>query len=126
MPIPIGNFISKAVYDNRLKSKHNIDSLSCVSFVDVRGQEQKAGTSWTVSIFNVSVPLAGTQDFEKNPVEVNCLINLVRRYYGAKNFCIITPYDAQRSAIEKALKAEQLPWETVFNVDSFQGEFCRH
>ncbi|KAK7444835.1 hypothetical protein VKT23_015152 [Stygiomarasmius scandens] len=109
MPIPIGNFISRAVYDNRLRSKHNVDNLSCVSFVDVRGQEQKA------------VPLTGTQDFEKNPVEVDCLINLVRHYYGAKDFCIITPYDAQRSKIEKALKAEQLPWETVFNVDSFQG-----
>ncbi|KAK7462128.1 hypothetical protein VKT23_007731 [Stygiomarasmius scandens] len=74
-----------------------------------------------INAFEYLFLLDGTQDFEKNPVEVNCLINLVRHYYGEKKFCIITPYDAQRSAIEKALKAEQLPWETVFNVDSFQG-----
>lgn len=37
------------------------------------------------------------------------------------DFCIITPYDAQRAAIERQLKAEDLPWERVFNVDSFQG-----
>ncbi|KAJ7576715.1 AAA domain-containing protein, partial [Mycena floridula] len=36
-------------------------------------------------------------------------------------FCIITPYDAQREAIQNELKAQNLPWESVFNVDSFQG-----
>ncbi|KAK0189354.1 AAA domain-containing protein, partial [Armillaria mellea] len=38
-----------------------------------------------------------------------------------QNFCIITPYDAQRAAIERELKNQNLPWERVFNVDSFQG-----
>ncbi|KAF9461708.1 hypothetical protein BDZ94DRAFT_1167246, partial [Collybia nuda] len=38
-----------------------------------------------------------------------------------KDFCVITPYDAQRAAIEKALKGEGLPWDRIFNVDSFQG-----
>ncbi|KAK0200665.1 AAA domain-containing protein, partial [Desarmillaria ectypa] len=38
-----------------------------------------------------------------------------------RNFCIITPYDAQRAAIERELKNNNLPWERVFNVDSFQG-----
>ncbi|KAJ3882090.1 AAA domain-containing protein, partial [Lentinula edodes] len=38
-----------------------------------------------------------------------------------KDFCVITPYDAQRAAIEKQLKQENIPWEKVFNVDSFQG-----
>lgn len=39
-----------------------------------------------------------------------------------ERFKIITPYDAQRNAIEKALQTTGLPWEnTVFNVDSFQG-----
>jgi len=52
MPVPIGNFISNAVYDRRLKSSHNIRSLSSVSFVDVQhGKEERAGTSWTVSVF---------------------------------------------------------------------------
>ena len=41
---------------------------------------------------------------------------------SGKMFRIITPYDAQRGAIEAALKHAELPWEdTVFNVDSFQG-----
>ena len=41
---------------------------------------------------------------------------------SGKMFRIITPYDAQRGAIEAALKHADLPWEdTVFNVDSFQG-----
>ena len=48
---------------------------------------------------------------------------MARRYLREeKKFKIITPYDAQRNAIENALKAMGLAWEnTVFNVDSFQG-----
>ena len=34
---------------------------------------------------------------------------------------IITPYDAQRAAITQYLKGEDLPWDRVYNVDSFQG-----
>ncbi|RDX43224.1 hypothetical protein K466DRAFT_472187, partial [Polyporus arcularius HHB13444] len=37
------------------------------------------------------------------------------------DFCIITPYDGQRAAIAGRLNAENLPWECVYNVDSFQG-----
>ncbi|RPD58076.1 hypothetical protein L226DRAFT_430012, partial [Lentinus tigrinus ALCF2SS1-7] len=29
------------------------------------------------------------------------------------DFCIITPYDAQRAAIAERLKAENLPWESL-------------
>lgn len=47
----------------------------------------------------------------------------MRSYYRHKDFCVITPYDAQRAALEKQLKAEGLPWERVFNVDSFQGQY---
>lgn len=40
---------------------------------------------------------------------------------------IITPYDAQRSALERALKEKELNWhDKCFNVDSFQGSFNRH
>jgi superfamily I DNA and/or RNA helicase len=39
-----------------------------------------------------------------------------------KSFRIITPYDAQRSAIETSLKKDDLDWnDKCFNVDSFQG-----
>jgi len=48
---------------------------------------------------------------------------VARRYLREKRkFKIITPYDAQRHAIEIALKDCGVVWEnTVFNVDSFQG-----
>ncbi|KAJ6468871.1 AAA domain-containing protein, partial [Mycena sanguinolenta] len=38
-----------------------------------------------------------------------------------REFCVITPYDAQRAAIERQLKAENLQHDAIFNVDSFQG-----
>ncbi|KAJ4477545.1 AAA domain-containing protein, partial [Lentinula aciculospora] len=57
----------------------------------------------------------------KNPSEILVIVNLVRNYYRGNDVCIITPYDAQRAAIERQLKLESLPWEKVFNVDSFQG-----
>lgn len=59
--------------------------------------------------------------FIQNLDEIRTIIHLVRYYYRTRDFCVITPYDAQRAAIERALKAESLPWERVFNVDSFQG-----
>ena len=50
-------------------------------------------------------------------------VRIARRYINeGKKFKIITPYDAQRNAIENALKTAKLTWaNTVFNVDSFQG-----
>jgi hypothetical protein len=40
-----------------------------------------------------------------------------------KSYRILTGYDAQRHAIEVALKNANLKWEDiVFNVDSFQGK----
>ena len=59
----------------------------------------------------------------QNEGEVEAVVQIARRYIQEeKDFKIITPYDAQRCAIEDALKAAGLTWEnTVFNVDSFQG-----
>lgn len=50
-------------------------------------------------------------------------MNLVKHYYRKLkgDYCIITPYDAQRGAITDLLKAAGLPSDNVFNVDSFQG-----
>jgi regulator of nonsense transcripts 1 len=52
------------------------------------------------------------------------VIHLARIYHRqGKQFRIITPYDGQRSAIERQLELAQLPWEDkCFNVDSFQGK----
>ncbi|KAI0915361.1 hypothetical protein AcV5_003854 [Taiwanofungus camphoratus] len=104
MPIPIGEFISNEVYNGKLRSMHKTVDLSCLMFVDVKkGVEEQVGKSWV------------------NKEEALTVVNLVRHYYRSQAFCIITPYDAQRGAIEMQLKAEGLHWECVYNVDSFQG-----
>lgn len=49
MPLPIGNFISKQVYQNRLKTEHSIRENSCCRFIDVSyGREVSRGRSWIV------------------------------------------------------------------------------
>ncbi|KAI6157048.1 AAA domain-containing protein, partial [Pisolithus tinctorius] len=111
MPSAIGDFISQAVYNGKLKTCHgNSVSLPC-RFVDVeRGRETKSGKSWTNSSeARVVVQIAGV--------------------YQAKglDFRIITPYDAQRALIEHELKTAKLRHEDkVFNVDSFQGNEAEH
>lgn len=60
----------------------------------------------------------------QNADEVDTVVRIVKLYYLKKDFCIITPYDGQRAAITKALKGADLPWEKVFNVDSFQGQLA--
>ena len=49
MPIVIGDFISRHVYDSKLMTSHAINTLTCCRFVDVRdGEEIKKGVSWMV------------------------------------------------------------------------------
>ncbi|KAK0482995.1 AAA domain-containing protein [Armillaria luteobubalina] len=104
MPYPLGNFISREVYNNQLRSENTIMDPSCIAFIDAKyGTEEKSGFSW------------------QNHEEVRTIAHLVRLYYKENDFCVITPYDAQRAAIEKELKRQGLPSERVFNVDSFQG-----
>ena len=54
---------------------------------------------------------------------MKAVVKIARRYiHDGKDFKIITPYDAQRNEIENTLKTAKLTWaNTVFNVDSFQG-----
>ncbi|CDO72676.1 hypothetical protein BN946_scf184985.g96 [Trametes cinnabarina] len=104
MPTPLGDFISKQVYDSKLRSEHKISDRGAVRLVDVRkGREEQVGSSW------------------KNLEEARAVVNIVKNYYQYLEFCVITPYDAQRAEIVRLLKAEGLPWERVYNVDSFQG-----
>ncbi|KAF9558500.1 P-loop containing nucleoside triphosphate hydrolase protein [Agrocybe pediades] len=110
MPAAVGNFISTAVYLGRLKSARPLEDNTCLAFVNVdlpRGEEEKAGFSW------------------KNTGEIQTIVHLVKNYYKDKKFTVITPYDAQRAAIQQALQSEKLPWESVYNIDSFQGDFSR-
>jgi hypothetical protein len=62
----------------------------------------------------------------KNEPEISVTIHLARLYHKqGKQYKVITPYDAQRSAIEKQLELAKIPWEDkCFNVDSFQGKQC--
>ena len=63
----------------------------------------------------------------QNTEEVNAIVNIVKKYYHHKDYCVITPYDAQRNTIMNALKAADAPrFEHVYNVDSFQGASRYH
>jgi regulator of nonsense transcripts 1 len=66
--------------------------------------------------------MCSVEDVPQNPEEIQTICHLVRRYaQSGRKFCVITPYDAQRAAIERQLEAEDLPHNAVYNVDSFQG-----
>ncbi|KAA1467653.1 P-loop containing nucleoside triphosphate hydrolase protein [Dentipellis sp. KUC8613] len=128
MPTFICNFISRHVYDGRLKSKHNLHSKSACRFVDVdKGQEEKSGHSWIVRIFDVLVHRMGLKDGAdaQNKEEVHMVMRIARKFLNeGKSFRIITGYDAQRTALENTMKSEGLNWEDkCFNVDSFQDDY---
>ncbi|KAK0476950.1 P-loop containing nucleoside triphosphate hydrolase protein [Armillaria novae-zelandiae] len=124
MPHPLSTFISREVYNNRLRSENNLTDPSCIRFVDAKyGTEKKSGFSWRVGICAAACRIGmANLSLLQNDEEVRSIVHLVGLYYRYSNFCVITPYDAQRAAIEKELKDQGLPWERVFNVDSFQGD----
>jgi regulator of nonsense transcripts 1 len=106
MPLVIGSFISRHVYGHKLMTVHDITSKAACRFLDIkRGQEQKSGKSWV------------------NQQEIAVVIHLARIYNKqGRQYRILTPYDGQRSTIERQLELAKLPWEDkCFNVDSFQG-----
>ncbi|ETW82995.1 hypothetical protein HETIRDRAFT_152688 [Heterobasidion irregulare TC 32-1] len=97
-------FLSKHVYDNKLRSERAIKRPSRIQFMDVcKGEERRSGSK------------------SKNIEEVHTIVRLVKQYYNKTDFCVITPYAAQRAAISMQLKKENLRFDRVFNVDSFQG-----
>ncbi|KIO15252.1 hypothetical protein M404DRAFT_72829, partial [Pisolithus tinctorius Marx 270] len=111
MPSVIGDFISRKIYNGKLKTCHkNSVSLPC-RFVDVeRGQETRSGRSWT------------------NSSEARVVVQIAAAYQAkGLDFRIITPYDAQRALIVHELEEAKLRHEDrVFNVDSFQGNEADH
>lgn len=121
MPEPLGGFISEAMYDTKLRSDHkNKDDFNCVRFVNVsKGEEQQQDKSYKVRNFVYSD--ISVDQWKQNMEEVQTVVRLVQNYYHRKKYCIITPYDAQRAAISRELARNGLP-DSVFNVDSFQGE----
>lgn len=122
MPVPLGDFISREVYNSKLLSSHSIRDSSCIALIDVsKGAEVSAGKSWMVRIHLFLQHLTNTKFILQNAEEVRVVVKLVQDYYRYKDYCVITPYDAQRASIVKALETAHLPSEKVYNVDSFQG-----
>ncbi|KAI0951281.1 hypothetical protein AcW1_008363 [Taiwanofungus camphoratus] len=108
MPPQIGDFISDQVYDGQLQSNpdHLIGhSLASCYFVDVEGCEKHYEKSWV------------------NECERLAVLKIAARLQDQdKSYKIITPYDAQRSALEDDMKKYGLKWQNkCFNIDSFQG-----
>jgi len=62
----------------------------------------------------------------QNQKEIEAIVLLAKHLQDENvSYRIITPYDAQRGALEQALKEEDLNWkDKCFNVDSFQGLYC--
>ncbi|KAH9917839.1 P-loop containing nucleoside triphosphate hydrolase protein [Fomitopsis serialis] len=124
MPKPIGTFISKHVYGSRLKTSHSINSRRSCLLVDVsHGREARSGKSWVVSLIEVIRRRMLTELALQNNAEADAIVVIARKFHAqGKTYRVITPYDAQRNALERKLKDAKLPWENkCFNVDSFQG-----
>jgi len=109
MPPQIGDFISTAIYGGQLQSNpsHPITSqtIAC-HLVDVSHGKQQS------------------QDYSfKNLAELEAVLQIAEQLQiQGKSFRIITPYDAQRNALEDGMKNRELNWkDKCFNVDSFQG-----
>jgi superfamily I DNA and/or RNA helicase len=60
----------------------------------------------------------------KNLAELEAVLQIAEQLQNqGKSFRIITPYDAQRNALEEGMKKCKLDWkDKCFNVDSFQGQ----
>lgn len=109
------------MYDGKLRSHHEVTAPSCLRFVDVAiGEEVQKSTSWVVSLHWTFFLGGSSLMFPQNEEEVKVMVHLVQHYYAELDYCIITPYDSQRKAIERALLDAGLPVK-CFNVDSFQG-----
>ncbi|KXN88607.1 Regulator of nonsense transcripts 1 [Leucoagaricus sp. SymC.cos] len=110
MPPQMGELISETVYNSQLNSNphHSISNqVMAIHFVDVPGFEKMKDSSFM------------------NEGERDVVLQLAKYLQDNKlNYKIISPYDAQRNAIETKMKnsPEGLEWaNTCFNVDSFQG-----
>ncbi|KAM5535941.1 hypothetical protein V8D89_010381 [Ganoderma adspersum] len=106
MPPLIGDVVSDVMYEGQLQSNpnHAISSTqhSCWFIHTEESRELQHDTSWhATTVLKIAKKLQEED----------------------KEYCIITPYDAQRSFLENDLKSSGLIWEDkCFNVDSFQGK----
>lgn len=61
----------------------------------------------------------------QNPAERATVLKIAEMLQAEdKEYCFISPYDAQRNLMEKDMINAGLDWkDKCFNVDSFQGEW---
>jgi hypothetical protein len=130
MPPQIGDQISTAVYDGKLKSNplHKVTSATMAChFVDVdKGLGIKPPTGGTSLIVRFCLhTLLCHSPSPQNHQEKEVVLQFAAKMQAeGLQYRIITPYDAQRELIEKAMKELGLHWaDKVHNVDSFQGTF---
>ena len=130
MPPLIGEVVSDVMYEGQLQSnpEHPVPSTqpSCW-FVDTQdSRELQHKTSWHVGpiLILFITARAWLTSFTQNPAERVTVLKIAEKLQAEdKEYCIITPYDAQRSFLEMDMKASGLIWEDkCFNVDSFQGK----
>lgn len=126
MPPLIGDVVSEVVYDSQLQSnpEHPVpyETPSCW-FVHVdESEEKRQETSWHVSASSSHI-CALAEVVPQNPAERATALKIAEKLQTeGKEYCIITPYDAQRSFLEEEMKESGLVWQDkCFNVDSFQG-----
>ena len=100
MPNKIGTLISDLFYEGKLRNGRNYEIKGALNWIDVRGYEQKEGTSK----FNIE--------------EAKVIAKMVRKFEN-KSIAIITPYSAQKRLLRKMIIGKKIKIDTI---DSFQGE----
>ncbi|KAG8730302.1 hypothetical protein FRC10_002899, partial [Ceratobasidium sp. 414] len=126
LPVPIAKYISRAVYESKLKEdrKHKVQlPRNAVVFVDVSDGGEAPG--------------GGKGKSWQNEAEAEVVFQLIQTYYERRvkqewqdeeeqlEYEIITPYEGQRSIVDKMIEAAQIKKldgskRQVYNVDSFQ------
>jgi len=78
MPLVVGDFISRHVYDSKLATVHPIHTVACCRFVNVSdGEEIKKGVSWVVRLSLQDTDLSCVADIHlllrtKEKSELSC------------------------------------------------------
>src|SRR5258708_7481637 len=108
MPVIIGDFISRNVYDHKLKTVHDIKSRTACRFLDVKGCQEK-NSEFSGRVFHSAQWLKNSSPYpltsHNNKRKIIAITKLARLYVNeGKQYKIITPYDAQRNLIEQQLK----------------------
>jgi len=101
MPNSIGNLISELFYEGKLKNGRDKEIKNALNWIDVKGYEEKQGTS------------------KFNKKEAYIIKKMIEKFKD-KQIAVITPYGAQKRVLRKVIgKIKNVKIDTI---DSFQGE----